>query len=59
MIVGEGFMGQMVLDLDFKEKAALGSRETKLSRGLVKRVNTMCSQAWGRPTGLELKIQSK
>lgn len=52
-------MGQMVLDLDFKEKAALGSRETKLSRGLVKRVNTMCSQAWGRPMGLEPRNQSK
>ena len=38
-------MGQMVLDLDFKEKAALGSSETKLSRGLVKGMNMMCSQA--------------
>lgn len=49
----------MVLDLDFKGKAALGSRETKLRRGPVKGMNTMCSQASGRPTRLELKDHSK
>lgn len=49
----------MVPDLDFKEKAALGSRKARLSGGLVEGLNTMCSQACGRPTGPELKNESK
>lgn len=45
-------MGQTVLDLDFKGKAGFGSRETKLSRGLVSGgMNMMCSGAWGDHLG--------
>lgn len=51
-------MGQMVLDMDFKEKAGFGSREAKLKSEMVRGMNMMCLGVWGRSTGLELKNQS-